>query len=83
MHRHAHRQPPLPAEALKEKMHSLFMDVPPADLIELADPDGVPAYFLGRPMNNSEAFARRPKALALNPSSLRAYRPEALRSSSL
>ena len=59
LHRRTHRQPPLPAEALKEKMHSLFMDVPPADLIELADPEGEPAYFLGRPLKNSDAFARR------------------------
>ena len=69
LHRRAQRQPPLPAEALKEKMHSLFMEVPPADLIELADPDGVPAYFLGRPMNDSEAFG----------SSIKFSDPEALK----
>ena len=59
LHRRKQRLPPLPAEALKEKVEAFFLDVPPADLIELADPEGTPQYFLGRPLQDSEAFARR------------------------
>ena len=53
------RYPPLPAEVLKEKVEAFFLEVPPADLIELADPEGSPQHFLGRPLKDSEAFARR------------------------
>ena len=49
---------PLPADALNEKVEALFLDVPPAELIELADPEGEPQYFLGRPLKDSAAFAR-------------------------
>ena len=59
LHRRSQRLPPLPADALKEKVESFFLDVPPAELIELADPEGVPQYFRGRPVKDSEAFARR------------------------
>ena len=59
LHRQKHRLPPLPAEALKQKVEAFFLDIPPADLIELADPEGTPQYFLGRPLKESAAFARR------------------------
>ena len=59
LHRRQRRLPPLPAEAMQEKVEAFFLDVPPADLIELADPEGVPQYFLGRPLKESESFARR------------------------
>ena len=59
VHRRSRRLPPLPADVLKEKVDSFFLAVPPAELIELADPEGLPQYFLGRPLKDSETFARR------------------------
>ena len=59
LQRRSLRLPPLPAETLKEKVESFFLHVPMAELLELADPAGVPQNILGRPLKDSEVFARR------------------------
>ena len=59
LQRRSLRLPPLPAETLKEKVEAFFLHVPTAELVELADPAGVPQNILGRPLKDSEVFARR------------------------
>ena len=56
LYRRTRQYPTLPADAVKAKVEALCLDGPPADLIELAEPEAMPAYFFCRPLRDSEAF---------------------------